>query len=201
MGQWFIYLVIRWLDSIQERVKTIVRIIGRECDEYMGQIWGGGSSKIGVGEVLILLLDFFTPFLRNIYECFIIPISDPVQSHYRVSIGTWCTFRFRSQRISSIGLKYGKMKKKKDVWQKKKKKKRIEVTRRGSFEFMERNNNNGEYVTWCNDRRPFTIQGKQRSSWKERRGRMGEECAFHRDDEWLEAEIARRATLKSYDWA
>lgn len=47
---------------------------------------------------------------------------------------------------------------------KKKKKKRIEVTRRGSFEFMERNNNNGEYVTWCNDRRPFTIQGKQRSS-------------------------------------
>lgn len=84
---------------------------------------------------------------------------------------------------------------------KKKEKKRIEVTRRGSFEFMERNNNNGEYVTWCNDRRPFTIQGKQRSSWKERRGKMGEECAFHRDDEWLEAEIARRATLKSYDWA
>lgn len=81
-------LVIRWLDSIQERVKTIVRIIGREYDEYMGQIWGGGSSKIGVGEVLILLLNFFTPFLRNIYECFVIPISDPVQSHYRVSIGT-----------------------------------------------------------------------------------------------------------------
>lgn len=71
-------------------MKTIVRIIGRECDEYMGQIWGGGSSKIGVGEVLIMLLDFFTPFLRNIYECFVIGprISDPVQSHYRVSIGT-----------------------------------------------------------------------------------------------------------------
>lgn len=32
-------------------------------------------------------------------------------------------------------------------------------------------------------------------------GRVGEERAFHRDDEWLEAEIARRATLKSYDWA
>lgn len=34
-----------------------------------------------------------------------------------------------------------------------------------------------------------------------RGGRVGEERAFHRDDEWLEAEIARRATLKSYDWA
>lgn len=67
MGQWFVYLVIRWLDSIQERVKTIVRIIGRECDEYMGQIWGGGSSKIGVGEVLILLLDFFTFLSCEIY--------------------------------------------------------------------------------------------------------------------------------------
>lgn len=33
-----------------------------------------------------------------------------------------------------------------------------------------------------------------------RGGRVGER-AFHRDDEWLEAEIARRATLKSYDWA
>lgn len=67
MGQWFVYLVIRWLDSIQERVKTIVRIIGRECDEYMGQIWGGGSSKIGVGEVLILLLDFSLRLSCEIY--------------------------------------------------------------------------------------------------------------------------------------
>lgn len=45
MGQWLVYSIIRWLDSIQERVKTIVRTIGRECDEYTGK-YGGEGLKL-----------------------------------------------------------------------------------------------------------------------------------------------------------
>lgn len=46
---------------------------------------------------------------------------------------------------------------------------------------MGRNNNNGEHVTACNDRRAFRENNDQVEKKVEEEN--GGECAFHRDDE------------------
>lgn len=67
MGQWLVYSIIRWLDSIQERVKTIVRTIGRECDEYTGKYGGEGLKLEDWSWRVVLIVAaigfLYTPFL------------------------------------------------------------------------------------------------------------------------------------------